>query len=289
MGVRGGRQHGPARPAGARRPGPATRPSRGAAAVGRRPGWYRHRCRRRGGRRCAGHLADQLGQGALPPGVGQRRHPGRADLSAARAGGVREPGRQLELRAGPERLAGPGRGRRQPGAAGADLGVERHGAGPRAAARECRPGPARGRREGRAGPAVCGLGLGPLQRLRPAGHRPPGRGRRQGGLQEDRDHAARPGVGGGSSSTTPRPAPARSGWRSSPTASRPGGATTTRRAPPRPPTARRSPGTASASGCSTSTTGRTTSTTAPSRCSRPRPTSGSTTTSSPPTRTCWPG
>ena len=38
------------------------------------------------------------------------------------AGGVRQPGRQLELRAGPDRLAGAGRGQRQPGAAGRTSG-----------------------------------------------------------------------------------------------------------------------------------------------------------------------
>src|SRR5829696_4708709 len=197
MSVRGGQHHRPARPAGARGPGQAARPARGAPALGRRPGrgGHRHRRRRRGGRRRAGHLADQLGQGGAQAVVGPgRHHPGGPNLPPAGVSSVRQPGRQLELRAGPERLAGGGQGRPQPGAAGTDLGVERLGAGPRAGAEPGRPDPARGRRQGHQGPTVRGLGLGALQRLRPADHPVAGRRRRQGGLEEDRGHPARPGV-----------------------------------------------------------------------------------------------
>jgi len=58
---------------------------------------------------------------AATPRAGRPRgHPGRV---------VRQPHRQLELRAGPERLGDDRRGRRQPGAAGPDLGIVRGGAG----------------------------------------------------------------------------------------------------------------------------------------------------------------
>ena len=84
-----------------------------------------------------------------------------------------------------------------------------------------RPGPARGRPHGREGPALCGLGLGAFERPRPAGDRPAGRRRRQGGLEDDRGDPARPGVAAGHRRPRPSPPPARSGWRSWPTGSRP--------------------------------------------------------------------
>ena len=202
MGVRGGRHHGPARPAGARGAGAATRPSRGATAVGRRPGRGRHRHRRRR-RGVAGVLATWLISSAKEA---PEQPPAAGPVATAQGGPTSRP-------------PGPGAfgnlvvnwsfeqdltGWQVLGAADASREPQGRTSGSCASVRARGPEPGQ---VGLALPEVVATAERGQRYVASAWVRSSASGqqvtvrlvgrRRQGGLQEDRGHAARPGVAAG--------------------------------------------------------------------------------------------